>query len=269
MYNKNQIELLFYKIYIKSNLTKKEFITESFLLDLIRDEIKLLVLHIVLKQVKLLIIRLKHRKIYSFANKETVDMIIKSILISSKCEILNILKITNSTFKDAVKTKTDYIPILLKIEEYKSLLLIFKTIVNYKSNNVTLQRVPIQMLIEHMILKCSSLLICDIFLTHRMTLNILSHYTIDSIKLLTYINAISFYLFWKLYFNTILPNTDWVVVEEYNILFFTKKGVTSKKVLFEKLHLNHNCSILNIILFRPVELIEYCIYSFIIFYTKR
>lgn len=249
MNTKTEVKKTFAKIYLKIHIGKKHSNNEFLFLDLIREEIKIIILIIVTKEFDFLLNKIKDNQYLD----ETVDLVFKLLILSAKNKILTRLKLQPPKSVHNTNLKKNWLLSLISFEDYVafSLLLTSLTCINSKTND--LQTLSLKFLLEHLILKVSDLLIYDIFVTKKIKLKLLAIYSIDELLLVSYSAKASTYLTWKIYIKSLVPTNKYMGVS-IKILTFAKTGIIRRTTIIENPYSNMKLS--HLIINRPLKLIE-------------
>lgn len=249
---------LFSKAAIRIYTLKKKATDDFYLLDLLRDEIKLLILITLLNQIQTIYANSKPKQ---EPTSQNAKFIIRKILLSAKRRIFQRLKIDHFKYKNST-AKLIPTRFLIDSENHIGLTLLF----NYLDSTTEIQPIiPIQILLEHSLLKLSELLIYDIFLNVMYPPSLLNQWVIDSILFNSYLRKIEIYLRIKLYINNKVLNRTQVIPNTEPVLLLTASGITQKQLEFKGLSIITLCSTfqsrLLTVLIKPLEVVENGLYK--------
>lgn len=259
------LKILFSKAAIRLYKLKKKSTEELPLLDLLRDEIKLLIFITILNQIQIVCLNQKYSQ---KGTAQNIKFIIRKILISAKRIILQRLKANHLNYK---KSKSQLIPIRFLVDSEKHIG--FTLLLNYFNTSVDISfRVPIPILLEHSILKLGGLLVCDIFLNVTYPPFLLDQWVIDPILFNSYLRRIEVYLRVKLYLsNKVLNKTD-VIPDTESLLLLTETGITQKQLELKPLPIvvgsNFQSRLLEVLL-KPLQLMENGLYKFLMVLARN
>lgn len=262
MNTETEVKKTFIKIYLKIHLGKKYSNNEFLFLDLIRDEIKIIVLTTVTKEFDFLLNKIKGNPYID----ETIDLLFKLIILSAKNKILTKLKLQPPKSVHNTNIKKNWVLSMIGFEDYIafSFLLTSLTYKNSKTNN--LQTLALKLLLEHLILKISDLLIYDIFVTKKIELKLLTIYSIDELLIMSYSTKVTPYLTWNIYIKSIVPADKYMDVS-IKILTFAKTGIIKRTSIIENPYSNMKLS--HFIINRPLKLIERMLFSILHVLAKK
>lgn len=262
MMKREKSNLIFYKLYIKSYLSKQELPKELFLLELIRDEIKIIVFNNVIRQFYLISRRLENFGAGNFQLDEIIDLIFKVVFISSRNRIVKKLNFSYSKCTPYVKLKQNWIINLLESEDYEILRIILDNLLVLKDTEISY--VYLRLLIEHLVIKISNLVIYDLFLVKKLPSSIIYSCSTDCLTFLAYTNKLYSYIRIRLYFNS------FIVMDKIKAFFndfftITRNGVTLKTIVIDNLYLNVDITFAKVIIIRSLRLF----YKFLLFLIYR
>lgn len=260
MDNMRKSEIIFYKLYIKSYITKKSSPNQLFLLELIRDEIKIIVFTSVIKQFYLIGYNLRYFDDTNFRIEENLDLIFKLLLISSRNRILKKFKFSWTRYKRSTPLKQDWILGLLDSEDYDVLRIVISNLLFYKDEHVSY--ICLRLLIEHLVVKMSNLLLYEFFLMKELPSFILDVYSVDRLAFLSYSNKLYSYIRFKLYLNS-FPYINKTKDSFGDFFAITRHGITLKSVIIDTFYPNVEITLFKIILIRSLRLF----YRIILFLT--
>lgn len=223
-------QILFSNVAIRIYNLKKTSTNGLTILDLFRDEIKVLISITILHQLQDVITK-ESRKVKRNTHSP-IELLIKKILLISKRKILKKLG------KDQLKYKTttttyNTLKVLMQFENYKPLLLLVSHFAGIQSLNQN--KIPVQLLLEHTVLQLSNLLLYYIFLNTELDNSILDTYTIDSILFTSYISKIKMYLAGKVYINNNILNKKLITPDTGSLFILTESGIKQKNIKFKSI----------------------------------
>lgn len=258
MNKKTQLKNIFIKIYLKIYLGKKQSNDNFFFLDLVREEIKIIILATVTKECEQLLNFLLSKGKHNIKIEEALDLFFRLILISAKNKILTKLKLDPPKYIQSIKLKKNWLLSLLEFENYGSFVYIINNIFYEKFKTRNSELVTIKLVLEHLILKISDLIIYDIFLTKKFPTKLLIAYTIDEVLFRSYMTKIPMYLIWKLNVNTIIVQNKQSDIFR-TVMTFTKTGLIARTLIIENSYsiLNVNKFIIN----RPLKVLENILFA--------
>lgn len=258
MNKKTQLKNIFTKIYLKIYLGKKQSNDNFFFLDLVREEIKIIILTTVTKECEQLLNFLLSKGKNNLEIEEAIDLFFRLILVSAKNKILTKLKLEPPKYIQSIKLKKNWLLNLIEFENYGSFLFIIKSLSYAKFRTTNSELVTLKFLLEHLILKISELIIYDIFLTKKFPTKLLIAYSIDELLFRSYMTKIPMYLMWKLNINTIIVQNKQSEILK-TIITFTKTGLITKTLIIENSYsiLNLNKFIIN----GPLNVLENILFS--------
>jgi hypothetical protein len=266
MAKKIELNNIFCKIYIQSHIIRKHSNSDFLFLDLIREEIKIIILNTISEELEIIITSLICNPKIDHIISEQSDLLIKLIILASKNKILTKLKLQPPKYKKYRKLKKNWLLNLVESESYNTLKLLitnlksFKTKPNKTSINYT------KLLLENWLLKISDLIIYDIFLTKKVLPQLLELYSLDLLLILSYSNKIDLYLSWKTYINSILLKRTRENISG-NLLTFTRNGIIKRKTIIESFY--HDFNFINFTINSPLHFAENLIFSIFQFFVRR
>lgn len=263
MIKREKSNLIFYKLYIKSYLLKQVIPNELCLIELIRDEVKIIVFTNVIRQFYLISRILEDFGASNFQIEQNLDLIFKLLLLSSRNKILK--KLNFSYYKKGtpyLKLKQNWIIDLLDSEDYDILRTILENLVILKDKKISY--VYLRLLIEHLVIKISNLVICDIFLLKKLSSPILYTCSTDCLAFLAYTNALYSYIKIRIYFNSFII-MDRIKSSFGDFFTITRTGVTLRSIVIDNLYLNVDTTFAKVIIIRSLRLF----YKFLLFLIYR
>jgi hypothetical protein len=262
MNTETDLKKIFAKIYLKIQLGKKYSNDKFLFLDLVREEIKIIVLTIVTKEFDSLLNKLTGTPYL----EETIDLLFKLIILSSKNKILAKLKIPPLNSVQNTNLTKNRVLNLVGFEDYAAFSFVITSLpyTNYKTSN--LQILSLKFFLEHLILKISDLLIYYIFVTKKIKLTVLTTYSIDELLLISYSTKAPIYLTWKIYIKSVVPATKDLDVS-IKILAFTKTGIIRRTTTIKNPYSNVKLS--QVIISRPLKLLEGILFSILHIVAKQ
>ena len=245
----SDLRIAFNRLYVKFSIGKKKSKKSTTLLDLIRDEIILVVLINLTKQLEKLLIIISESK---FNSEEKLDILFKLLIISSKKRIFKKLNLISDPLERGTKSRA-YRCVLnfLEPEDYELFIVLVQFVLNEKPNAIYTNRVFLRILLEHLILRISTLLIYDVFLVKKMSRPILETYITDLLLFSSYKNKLQIYLVWQRYRKSIGFNNN-----SAQFLALTKDGPTIKTAIVEKGYLKTTETLYGSLLARALRLFD-------------
>lgn len=266
MSKKEELKKIFNKIYLKIYLGKKESNNQFIFLDLVREEIKIIILSNVAREFERVLLNVINKSQENPRIDETIDFLFRLIFLASKNKILMKLNIQPPKYTDRVRLKKNWLWNLIEFESYVSVVFIVKNLMYANAPRITLHTVVVKLLLEHLVLKLSDLIIYDIFLTKKISLKILTLYSIDELLLTSYSTRLVPYLTWKIDRHSLLPLNINIDVS-IDVLTFTKTGIETRTTIIENPYSTTNLR--TFIISRPLKLLENVIFSLLQFLVKK
>jgi hypothetical protein len=243
--NKKELTTVFSKLHVKCLIGRKKSTNELVLIELLREEIGILILNSVMERLLFLFQYISIK----FDIEENIDSLFRFVLLSSKNKILTklkLFKLQNCRYRKNVMQEC-----LLSVfepDDYETFLMLVNS-VKCNDKQVYSNEIFLRILLEHLVVKISSALVYDIFLSRKISTKALEIYSIDSLLLLSYSNKMYPYLKCNSYLKSVSYKNKFV-----QFLTLTKSGITLKNSFVETLGGNKTIPLISIPIYKFLKL---------------
>lgn len=252
--NRKELTIIISKLHVKFSLGRKKSDNELILIELLREEIQILILNSVMEHL-IVILQYLPGKLESEKN---IDFMFRFVILSSRNKILTKLKLFGlREYKYGKYIVEDYILNSFEPNDYETFIMLIR-LVNMNVKNVYSNPIFLRMLLEHLVLRISSLLVYDIFLSKKVSIEILEVYSIDPLLVLSYANKIYPYLKWNSYLRSLSYKNKFV-----QFLTLTKSGITLNDSIVETLKANKTTHMFSVLISKVLKLFHLLISSLI------
>lgn len=251
---KQQLNFLFYKISLKFYYQTKNLTKTPMPLDLIREEVQLLILITVSKELRIILSKLIDLSVIGMNPNLLIDNVIRFLALSSKEKILSFLGLN---LKVKLETSNGWILKKIQIEEYTSLLTILEFSSSYRvlENNSSNLLVS---LLENIIIKIANYTVYEIFSDKKFVNTVfLKLYTSDYLLFSYNLINLKTYLYWKFYLENIYLGIKRSSTDTYPLIVCTKQGLESKRLYNKELYVNFYTSNFQKLLSKSLDFIDY------------
>lgn len=227
-----QLDFLFHKILIKVSLNVTNKTEEPLVLTLLREELQKIICISILLDLKVVLYSLSKSYSKEVDIKFLVDVIFKTLLLSSKQKIISKLSLTKDNKFSKLNRLNSWLLKDIESISYYLFLITLDWLSTYppKKNSVNL----IESLIENFLIKFSDLMIYDLFYEPNLPKVFFIQYTTDFLLFRANFQGLKFYLYYRKCIERIYFFLRKAYNFNYSIVICTKNGF-----LLKNLYSNH------------------------------
>lgn len=226
------LESIFGKTAIKCNLRLENLTSQTMALDLLREEVKALILRTVLEEVQCLISNLCKNRDLGPVTEESIDLVVRVLLKCSRHKVLcklNVVQYKRLLQDQATNNSNSW---SLQAEDYifiQNLIgLLFSNIrkIQFSSYEVKLESI----LIENLVIKMANLIASEIFSAVEVPDLFLKSYSTDYFLFKSRLKSLNKLHYWQSYLKSSVFNLKKIYKETYEVFFITKEGIVIKEI---------------------------------------
>lgn len=232
IYNSNlklkQLEVLFNKILIKVSLNVTNRTERPLVLTLLREELQKIICVSILLDLKVVLYSLSKSYSKEIDIKFLVDIIFKTLLLSSKQKIISKLSLRKDDKFSKLNRLNSWLLKDIEFVDYYLFLVTLDWLVTYpkKKNSLTL----IESLIENFLVKFSDLMVYELFYESNLPQIFFVQYTTDFLLFRTNFQGLKFYLYYRKCIERIYFFLRKAYSFNYSIVICTKNGFLLKNL---------------------------------------
>lgn len=223
---RKNLHLIFAKISIKCHLKLSNITKTPMALDLLREEIKCVILNTVLKELRTFMVTLVQS--YNLPlSKEKLDIALLLLLYGSRQKVASKLRLPEFKYFKLNSYKSKWLTKKIEIEEYPLLICLSKEILKQDGN---FQTNLLNILIENLIIKISDIVAYELVLNASTSKKLAKLYCTDPFLFKVKVANLDTYKYYQSYLNSTFLNVKTYYNQTYSVTVMTKKGLVSKNL---------------------------------------